>query len=49
MSDSKKPNPNTNFVYQPKKEINEGYQPTKSTSSQPPSKGTNVQPPKTEK
>jgi len=41
MSDTKKPNPNTNFCYQPnseqrgyqpKKKINEGYQPTKSIS-----------------
>ena len=58
MSDTKKPNPNTNFGYQPnseqrgyqpKKGINEGYQPSKSVSTQPPKKGSNVQPAKTEK
>ncbi len=57
MSDTKKPNPNTNFGYQPnehrgyqpQKGINEGYQPSKSISTQPPNKGSNVQPAKTEK
>lgn len=58
MSDTKKPNPNTNFGYQPdiehsgyqpKKGINEGYQPTKSISTQPPNKGSNVQPAKNDK
>lgn len=58
MSDTKKPNPNTNFGYQPnseqrgyqpKKSIKEGYQPSKSISTQPPNKGSNVQPAKTTK
>lgn len=34
----------TTLGYQPKKEINEGYQPTKPISTQPPNKGSNVQP-----
>ncbi len=58
MSDTKKPNPNTNFGYQPnseqrgyqpKKEINEGYQPSKLISTQPTNKGSNVQPAKNDK
>lgn len=49
MSDTKKPNSNTNFGYQPKKGINEGHQPTKSISTQPPNKGSNVQPAKNDK
>lgn len=35
--------------YQPKKEINEGYRPTKSISTQPPNQGSNVQPAKKDK
>lgn len=34
----------TTLGYQPKKEINEGYQLTKPISTQPPNKGSNVQP-----
>ena len=37
---------NSGNGYQPKKGINEGYQPTKSISTQPPNKGSNVQPAK---
>ncbi len=58
MSDTKEPNPNTSFGYQPnseqrgyqpKKGTNEGHQPTKPISTQPPTKGSNVQPAKNDK
>lgn len=36
--------PNVRRGYQPRRIIKEGYQPTQSTTTQPPSKGSNVQP-----
>ena len=58
MAEMKKKDTNPKFVYQPKNKphrnqfyriINEGYQPSKPISSQPPDRGSNVQPAKKEK
>lgn len=49
MSEAKKKGVPTNFGYQPRKVVKDGYQPTESGLSQPPNKGSNVQPPKKSK
>ena len=58
MSDTNKSNPSANFGYQPnielrgyqpKEGIDDGCQPTKSISTQPPNKGSSVQPAKNDK